>query len=343
MDRIGAILDTAPAAHASGDLLGYSREGRPVRGFRFGSGATRISLIGGCHADEPVGPLLLRKFSALLGTLAPGDVLLTDYSWWVVPHVNPDGEHRNRSWYDDDDATYDLARYLMHVTRELPGDDIEFGFPRADGDRGARPENRAVAAWWRETAGPFSLHATLHGMGFAAGPWFLIEETWADRCGRLMERCVAQTATMGYTLHDVERRGEKGFVRLARGFTTRPDSRAMRAHFHALGDDTTAELFRPSSMETIRAHGGDPLTLVSEMPLFLTPGVGEALGPPDPVAVRWQQDAERWRAWLAEDPGRADAVRAEAAGAGLRAMPVRDQMTLQWTFIAAGLEQIRHG
>ncbi len=140
-------------------------------------------------------------------------------------------------------------------------------------------------------------------------------------------------------MHDVERNGEKGFVRLGRGFTTRPDSRHMRKHFLELGDEETASRFRPSSMETVRSLGGDPLTLVSEMPLFITPGVGEELGPPDPVLELWKERRVRWRA-AAQSEERAAAVAREAQEAGLRAMPVKDQMILQWTFIVAGLEQV---
>ena len=48
----------------------------------------------------------------------------------------------------------------------------------------------------------------------------------------------------------------------------------MAAYFEDRADDDTAAKFRPSSMETIRSFGGDPLTLVSEVPLFVLPGVG---------------------------------------------------------------------
>jgi hypothetical protein len=92
-------------------------------------------------------------------------------------------------------------------------------------------------------------------------------------------------------------------------------------------------------MEVIRSLGGDPLTLVSEMPLFVVPGVGETLGPPDPIAERWKAKIESWREGLRHDLKPA-AVGEEALAAGLRAMPVRDQMDLQWTFIVAGLEQV---
>jgi hypothetical protein len=306
-----------------------------------------VSLLAGCHADEPVGPLFLRHLAGYLATRAAEDPLLEAFEWWLIPHINPDGEARNRAWYADEDEAYDVGLYLAHVVRELPGDDIEFGFPRDEMDGEARPENRAAWEWWRRAGGPFALHASLHGMGFAAGPWHLLEAAWVDRAGPLQERCAVAVAGLGYDLHDVERHGEKGFRRIARGFCTRPDSRAMREHFLALDDPDTAARFRPSSMETMRSLGDDALTLVSEMPLFLTPGVGVDLGPPDPVATEWR---ERLTAWFARaapagpgvplDPAVLDEIRAEASEFGLRAMPVRDQMALQWALISAGLELV---
>jgi hypothetical protein len=340
VQRADQILSTRPLSLDAGEPIGRSRAGRPLYAFRMGSGAKRVSLLAGCHADEPVGPRLLRQLAAYLSALTSDDPLLSECEWWIVPHINPDGAERNRTWQHDGAEAYDLAEYLANVVREAPGDDIEFGFPADETDRGARPENRAVYEWWRGAAGPFALHVSLHGIGFAAGPWFLIEPAWRDRFDLIREICVNAVDELGYELHDVERQGEKGFFRLERGFCTRPDSRFMREHFIAQGEPDIARLFRPSSMETMRSLGGDPLTLVSEMPLFITPGVGQSLGPPDPVAEEWKLLLERWRTELqagAEPAGVVAAARAR----GLQAMPIRDQMELQWTFIAAGLEQIQ--
>lgn len=349
LDRVEAILESPPPDPAEGEEIGRSREDRPIRAHRFGRGPLRISLLAGCHADEPVGPRLLRHLAAYLADLPPEDPMLLLHEWWIVPHLNPDGEARNRAWQREHAPAYELASYLASVVRELPGDDIEFGFPRDEADEGARPENRAAYRWWKEAAGPFAIHVSLHGMAIGAGPWFLIEPAWRERCGHLMESCSERTRALGYALHDVQRRGEKGFFRIARGFCTRPDSRYMREHFLSLGDAETAARFRPSSMETIRAEGGDPLTLVSEMPLFITPGVGEEVGPPDPAALAWRERLEGWRRRLLEAAGTAQEIEAagaareieaEAREAGLRPMPVADQMRLQWAMIVAGLEQV---
>ncbi|MGD8868011.1 MAG: M14 family zinc carboxypeptidase [Gemmatimonadales bacterium] len=336
-DRSAAILHGPQPPATLGSIVGHSREGREIRAFKIGAGPRRISLLAGCHADEPVGPRLLRRLSHYLSGLAVDDPLLADYQWWIVPHINPDGAVRNKRWQPSNAKTYDLADYLLHAVRELPGDDIEFGFPLDLDDADARPENRAVYSWWRSAAGPFHLHVSLHGMAFGAGPWFLIEEAWKDRVTRLKRRCLQRVAELGYVPHDVDRRGEKGFSRLDRGFCTRPDSRYMRAHFLGLGDVQTAGKFRPSSMETIRGFGDDPLTLVSEMPLFITPDVGETLDPRDPVAEMWKERIAVWKAGLQAGASPAD-VSAEAAAAGVAPMPVEDQMKLQWTLIVAGLE-----
>ena len=324
-----------------GAQLGVSREGRPVLGYRFGTGREAVSLLGGCHADEPVGPRFLRRLVVYLNGLDPTDPMLARYQWWIIPHLNPDGERRNAAWQDPGAVAYDLGRYLQSAVRELPGDDIEFGFPRDPGDSGARPENRAAYDWWRTCDRPFVLHASMHGTRFTAGPWFLIDRAWEGRCEALKAACRRRVEALGYVLHDVQRLGEKGFFRFERGFTSRPDSKLMAAFFEAHDDPETASRFRPSSMETLRSFGADTLTLVPEMPLFLLPGVGETLGPPDPVAERWSRRLEGWRLELSRGCAPSSITRA-AAAEGLSAMPVRDQMTLQWTFIAAGLHQVRN-
>ncbi|MEE2822971.1 MAG: M14 family zinc carboxypeptidase [Acidobacteriota bacterium] len=333
------IISNAIAFRPKGEIIGYTRGHRPLRAHRFGRGEFLISLIAGCHADEPVGPRLLDRLVVYLDQLAPNSSLLKDYQWWIVPHANPDGEEVNKQWFAGHDDAMDLVQYLTHHKRELPGDDMEFGFPRNEDDIDARPENRSIAKWWQKAGQSFKLHVSLHGMAFAAGPWFLIEPTWASRCELIKTVCRKAVDEMGYRLHDVDRQGEKGFYRLEEGFCTRPDSEAMAQHFSDHQDESTACKFRPSSMEVIRTLGDDVLTLVSEMPLFLLPNVGETLGPPDPEALLWKQRIEMWKAQLIRGGKAEDLIREEARGHGIEAMSIQDQMQLQWTFIVAGVRQ----
>ena len=328
------------------EVLGYSREGREVVGYRIGQGDIRVSLLGGCHADEPVGPRLLRILVRALSSDVVSVSGLKGIEWWIIPHINPDGERANAEWQEPEPGLtegYDLPDYLHSVRRELPGDDIEFGFPRNSDDLGARPEPTAARRWWGTAQGPFDLHISFHGMGFAAGPWFLIDEAWVGRTEALRDAISGHVAATGYTLHDIERYGEKGFTRISRGFCTRPNSNAMAEFFLQRNDPDTAALFRPSSMETHRSLaadlGGDCLTLVTEMPLFLLPGVGEMLGPPDPQAEHWKEMIALWRRQVAESI--TAELRHAIADSGVSAMPVGDQMRLQWALLLEAVGIVR--
>ncbi|MCH8960445.1 MAG: peptidase M14, partial [Bacteroidetes bacterium] len=125
-----APLRAACAANAdvaTYEDLGESEEGRPIYGVVLGDGPRAVSLIAGAHADEPVGPETLRAF--VLESLRRRDTyagLFDAFRFVIVPHINPDGEARNRAWIAQWPS---LAAYLAHVVREQPGRDLEFGFP----------------------------------------------------------------------------------------------------------------------------------------------------------------------------------------------------------------------
>ncbi|MEM8885718.1 MAG: peptidase M14 [Planctomycetota bacterium] len=234
--------------------LGHSEEGRPIEGLVLGDGPRRMSLVAGAHADEPVGPCTLRAFDA-----APDG-----WTCVIVPDVNPDGAARNAVWWD---RFPDRDAYRAHRRRELPGRDVEFGYPAM------RPENEAVSAFLR-AHGPFDLHLSLHGMGEQEGALLLIERSWVDRTRELRAAYADALRDAGLPLLDRDRDGEKGFEYIGPGFWTTPRSDAMRAHFEALGDAETAARFHRNSMEFVRSLGGDPLCLVTEIPLFVA---GEAV------------------------------------------------------------------
>lgn len=245
--------------------IGRSRQGRPILGAVFGDGPLRISLIAGAHADEPVGPATLAKLCFWLSSSDDARPLLERASWRICPHVNPDGAERNAAWSRTTPCS--LRDYLANVVRERPGDDVEFGFPRNADDDGARPENIAVARFLQGGA-PYDFHASLHGMFIAEGAWFLINREKRHATAQLRRDLAGVAESLGIGLHDWDRHGEKGFTRIERGFSTTPTSVAMREHFEALDDLDEAAKFRPSSMETVASFGGDPLCMVSEMPLF---------------------------------------------------------------------------
>jgi Zinc carboxypeptidase len=307
------------------EYIGESKEGRPIVGFRIGSGVLSISLLAGSHADEPVGPETLRRL--VLRMLLEHELFsaaLTRFTFYIVPHVNPDGEHRNRKWID---SWPNLRSYLSDVVREPPGEDVEFSYP----DR--RPENRAVMKFLSPGA-PFRLHMSLHGMGFSDGAMLLIEKNWTYRTDEIQSRFTAAAAALGLEMHDHNRMGEKGFFYIAPGFTTTPEGAAMRIFFRAQDKPGMAELFGDSSMEAIRALGGDPLCLVTELPLFVVDGPREPGRPVSYLAFR-----EARREIRAGKPGKEDLM-ALNERFGLKPLSLSRAMSLQWKTIDLGLQRI---
>lgn len=272
-ERVRSKVKAACSEHAdvaTYHALGESEEGRPLYGVELGTGPQTVSLIAGNHADEPVGPETLR--SLILNGLAHRASIepwLERFRFVIVPHTNPDGEARNRAWMEQ---WPDLHAYLRHVEREAPGRDLEFGFPDL------RVENQIVSAFL-ESHAPFALHISLHGMAVGEGGALLINRAWSFRTQSLRNGFVRAAAVRGLRLHDHNRRGEKGFFWIEPGFQTTPRGDAMRTFFHAQNDPETASKFRQSSMEVVAGFGGDPLALVTELPLFVienpapTPGV----------------------------------------------------------------------
>jgi len=73
--------------------LGRSVEGRPIVGYRFGSGNEVVMFLGAFHGDEPESSLLLEKF---LAHLRERPELLEGRTAVIVPAVNPDGLSRGQ-------------------------------------------------------------------------------------------------------------------------------------------------------------------------------------------------------------------------------------------------------
>lgn len=293
------VLARETTADADFEIIGTSEEGRAIAGLRVGSGPKKALLLAGHHADEPVGPQTLCTLAAsLLSDPNAHAELLSNWTLYLIPHANPDGEADNRPWID---VWPDLPSFVSTVRRELPGRDLEFAYP--DG----RQESNVLSAWMREQ-GPFDLYASLHGMAFSEGALLLIDRTWAGRSQALQHAFVQAAHDGGLDLHDHNRGGEKGFFYIAPGFTTTPEGRAMKQHFEHIGDSKMAARFRLSSMEFVQSLGGDPLCVVTELPLFLVPPDADAPPPSARAYLRFKGDLPSLR----DDLKRGDTTRLDA-------------------------------
>ena len=316
---------------ANGYVIGQSEQGTDIWAVVIGSGPRKLSLISGNHSDEPVGSETLRVLIAWLSGGSPeARALCERFTFVIVPHTNPDGEDRQREWMG---AWPDGLACLRKEFREKPGRDVEFGYPRM------RVENRAVSALWREH-GPFAMHVSLHGMTASEGGYHLIERGWVSRTAGLREAYAGLMEGAGLKLFDWDRAGEKGFDYIGPGFATTPRSDAMRAHFVAMEQYEIAEKFHLNSMEYVHSLGGDPLCMVTELPLFVVKAkrvMKERAGVP--VVYRaFREAVTAARQAMAE--GRSQDVAGAMEGFEVKGLPIDLAVRLQLKVIGLGLEAI---
>jgi hypothetical protein len=216
---------------------------------------------------------------------------------------------------------------------------MEFGFSLEPRDPHLRPENRAVAEFLKPH-GPFSFHASLHGMAVSEGAWFLINREKIEATAALRRDLARFCASHLVPLHDWDRHGEKGFSRIEKGFSTTPTSAAMKAHFVAVRESATAARFHPSSMELVASLGGDPLRMVSEIPLYLVkPSSAHA----DPPGKNFIEVRERLMAARMElSSGNAAPLEKIKKGFGLKPLAVGTaiELVLAMVFLGSGLVSI---
>ena len=107
-------------------------------------------------------------------------------------------------------------------------------------------------------------------MSVSEGALLLVERGWLDRPETAgLRRGFAEAAdAVDLRLFDHDRDDDKGFEYAGPGFWTTPTGAAMRAHFRAAGDSETAARFYNASMDQAADAGGDPLRIVTELPLF---------------------------------------------------------------------------
>jgi hypothetical protein len=247
--------------------IGYSQKGQKIYGIKIGSGALKVSIIAGCHADEPAGPFMLKYFLLWLKQTSSGNELLKKWTFFIIPQMNPDGALNNKEWMS---LPISLKMYLKESSRELPGDDIEFGFPESSNDINIRPENKA-AADFLGSQGPIHAHFSLHSLGLGGGVWFLIGENNCKDSFQLQAKLKGVSEKFGLPLYDIDRKGEKGFYRLSPGFSTTPNSVAVKKYLIDHDQVELANKIKLSSMEFIEKLGGEPLMVVSEIPNFVSP------------------------------------------------------------------------
>jgi hypothetical protein len=153
--------------------VGSSKLGEPIQMLSIGNGAKNAFLFACPHPNEPIGAMLVHHLSALLCR----DEALRDahdYTWHLIPCVDPDGTRLNEAWFA---GPFSPRNYARHFYRPAAHEQVEWTFPisykRLYFDR-ALPETQMLMRVIDELRP--ELMVSLHNAGFGGVYYYITRE-----------------------------------------------------------------------------------------------------------------------------------------------------------------------
>jgi hypothetical protein len=123
--------------------IGTSRLGDPLLCATVGRGSRHALVFAFPHPNEPVGGLTSVALAELL-CRDEGLRRLLDFTWHVVPCIDPDGARLNEGWFG---GPFTRSHYARHFYRPAPDEQVDWTFPFAYKDAyfdAALPETIAL-------------------------------------------------------------------------------------------------------------------------------------------------------------------------------------------------------
>lgn len=264
--RTRAIVERAAAAGvmAVSELIGRSRAGRELTCVTVGSGPRHAVVFGLPHPNEPIGGLTSLHLLERLIDVNPFE-LLDEFTWHVVPCIDPDGLALNEGWLA---GPHTMAHYARHFYRPAGDEQVEwtapFHYKRAHFDA-VLPETQALLQLIDRTAP--ALMCSLHNSELG-GTYFYLSRPEPELYASLQ----AIPQSLGLGLHAGE--PEAAFIEtLAEGIFLWPASTEGYDWSEKMGQDPLTFPSGSSSIEWAGRHG--TLSIVSELPYWQDPDASD--------------------------------------------------------------------
>ena len=107
--------------------VGTSRLGDPLHCLQIGSGSRHALVFAFPHPNEPVGGLTAIALAELLAEDAELRERL-DFTWHVIPCIDPDGTRLNEGWFH---GPFTRTHYARHFYRPAGNEQVDWTFPLA--------------------------------------------------------------------------------------------------------------------------------------------------------------------------------------------------------------------
>lgn len=153
-------------------VLGYSGEGREIRGLKIGEGNCNSLFFGCPHPNEPIGTMLLEHFTEALAK-SPELRAELDYTFYIVKVWDVDGFVRNEGWLK---GPYTISNYSRNFYRPVSYKQVDWTFPIDHKELhfyDTIPETRAMMELIDRIKPKFTY--ALHNAGFG-GTYFYVTE-----------------------------------------------------------------------------------------------------------------------------------------------------------------------
>jgi hypothetical protein len=237
--------------------VGTSRLGEPLTCLTIGSGRLHALVFAMPHPNEPIGALTTERLARMMcANRRLRDSL--DFTWHVVPCIDPDGTRLNEGWFK---GPFTRTTYARHFYRPAVEDQVEWTFPCADDDAyfdGVLPETLTLMRLIDEIRP--ALLCSLHNAE-TGGVFYYLSRPAPELYAPLHEI----PARLGLPLDRGE--PEMPWVPVLAPAIFGPMSRAAGYEYlEKLGQDPVAGTMGESSMRYAARHG--TFSLVSELPYW---------------------------------------------------------------------------
>lgn len=106
-------------------IIGKSQENKKIGLLTIGTGEHKAFLYGFPHPNEPIGSLTIKFWAEYL---ARNHQLVDqlNFSWLLIPCIDPDGAEKNQGWFK---GSFQPIKYFIHRYRQRNEDQIDWSFP----------------------------------------------------------------------------------------------------------------------------------------------------------------------------------------------------------------------
>jgi hypothetical protein len=102
--------------------IGKSKGGESILCGSIGRGKKAVIMFGYPHPNEPVGSLTCLEWVRYLNTNVD---LLEEYTWHIIPCIDPDGAKLNEGWFK---GGFSIEKYAKNFYRQI-NEQTDWGFP----------------------------------------------------------------------------------------------------------------------------------------------------------------------------------------------------------------------